>query len=152
ISDVYVCIGTKSVESDIPIFGTDEEFKSTVVHEFIHPFIMHYCLKYRDQLEKYAALYKKNEDVYRRNGCPDWFSAMNELLTRTVEIRINSNGDEEKAAKAIEDQSKNLGFSTIPVLYRAFDRYYSAIKRKENNLDKVFPDIVQSLDESEKND
>lgn len=148
LQEVYVCIGTKSVESDNPFFGSDEEYKSVIVHEFVHPFIMQYCLKYREQIEQYNQLYNKDEKIYRNNGCPDWFSAINELLTRTVEIIINSNNDYEKAIKAIDYQSKDLGFSFIPILYQAIDKHYSTKKRKEINLDTVFLDIIHSLRKS----
>jgi hypothetical protein len=149
LTEVYICIGPKSVESNVPKFGTKEEFKSVIVHEFVHPFVSHYCMKYREQINQYAALYNKNENTYRNNGCPDWFSAINELLTRTVEIIINSNNENEKIIKAIDYQSKDLGFSYIPVLYKAFDKYYSPKVKVGTNLDTVFLDIIHSLDESE---
>ncbi|MGV8826810.1 MAG: DUF4932 domain-containing protein [Breznakibacter sp.] len=147
LQDIYVCIGPKSISSDIPVFGSDDEFKSTIVHEFVHPFIMKYCTKYQDQIQKYAHLYNKDREVYQNNGCPDWFSAINELLTRTVEIIINSNGDYQGAIKAIDYQSKNLGFSYIPVLYSAFDKYYSTNMRKASDFDLVFLNVLHSLEE-----
>ena len=147
LQDIYVCLGPKSIASDIPVFGSDDEFKSTVVHEFVHPFIMYYCTKYQEQIQEYAYLYNKDKEVYQNNACPDWFSAINELLTRTVEIIINSDGDNQKAIKAIDYQSKDLGFSCIPILYNAFDKYYSPGMRKESDLDMVFLNVLHSLDE-----
>lgn len=152
LKEIYVCVGPKSVASGIPVFGSDEEFKSAIIHEFVHPFIMHYCTKYQEQIQKYEYLYNKDKVVYQNNACPDWFSAVNELLTRTVEIIINSDGDYQKAIKAIDYQSKDLGFSYIPVLYSAFDKYYSSKIRKESNLDMdmVFLNVLNSLKEYEK--
>jgi hypothetical protein len=148
LQEIYVCIGTKSVHFGIPSFGTDEEYKSVIVHEFVHPFIMHYCMKYREQIGQFASLYKENEKVYRDNGCPDWFSAINELLTRTVEIIINSESNHEKTKKSIDYQSKCLGFSYVPVLYEAFEKHYGTSTKKAINLDAVFLDILYSLHKS----
>lgn len=150
LPEIYIGIGPKSVENDIPYFGSDEEYESVITHEFVHPFITYYCLKYIEQIDRYAALYKKDENVYLNNGCQNWFSAINELLTRTVEIIITSHGDSEKAAKAVEYQSKNLGFSYIPILYKAFEEYYCSKTTKKINLDMTFLDIIHSLDEFEK--
>ena len=147
LKEIYVCVGPKSVEGDYPDFGTNEEYKSTVMHEFIHPFIMHYCNKYREQIMQYAPFYKKNEKTYRINGCPDWYSAVNELLTRTAEIIVTNNGNSQEAAKAVKYQSEDLGFTYIPVLYSAFKKYYGPESRKEVDLDDVFLNILYSFSE-----
>lgn len=71
---------------------------------------------------------------------------MNEELTRTVEIIITSGDDPVKAVKAMEHQSKELGFPLIPVFYDAFKNHYSPSVRKEIPLDTVFPYIIRSMD------
>ncbi len=149
LKEIYVCIGPKSVEADHPLFGTNKEYKSTIVHEFIHPFIMHYCNKYREQIMQYASLYNKDEKTYRINGCPDWFSAVNEILTRTAEIIITNDGPPQQAAKAVKYQSEDLGFSSIPVLYSAFNKFYGAADRKNSDLNDVFLKILHSLNVEE---
>ena len=147
--DIYVCIGPKSVSSGMPVFGSDDEFQTVIVHELVHPFIMHYCTKYREEVQKYAHLYDQNKQVYQENGCPDWFSAINELLTRTVEIIINANGNDQQAMQEIDHQSNDLGFSYIPVLYRAFETYYRQEIRKEPHpdFDGIFLKVLHSLEE-----
>ncbi|MFA7490944.1 MAG: DUF4932 domain-containing protein [Mariniphaga sp.] len=146
LREIHICIGPKDVDADRPVFGPDEKFKAVITHEFIHPFVMDHCLIHREEIEQYAYWYQKHEDVYRNNGCPDWFAAVNEELTRTVEIIITSGDDPEKANKAIEHQSNKLGFPCIPVFYHAFKKYYSPTARKDISLDTVFADIIRSLD------
>lgn len=146
---VRIVIGPKRVKDGLPDFGTAEEYKTVVLHEFIHPFVYHYTTSHRNLhrnlLDKNSHLLDRQAEIYQQNGINDWFSAVNELITRTVEVIINSNGDREKAL-ALIDKQKELGFPYIDRLYEAFSTYYLPY-REEKSLEQVFPDILSAFDE-----
>lgn len=149
IGEVYIFLGPKHVKDNLPDFGTIDEYKSVVLHEFIHAFITPYCNIYRSQIDLYNDLYNGNKNVFQNNGCPDWFSAVNEMLTRTVEIILNSENNRVKAKESLCYQSNELGFSYLPTLYNAFEQYY--LKPEKNiSLNEAFPQIISSFNKLKK--
>ncbi len=145
IGHTFILIGPKRVTNGTPDFGTVDEYTSVVIHEFIHPFIMQYCVRNQELIEQYSYLYENNKIVYQNNGVPSWFNAVNEILTRTVEIILQAGDDKEKSKKLVEFQSTELGFKYIPVLYEAFEKYFSIDKRDKAFTDTDFRNIISYL-------
>ena len=145
----YIFIGPKRIHENEPDFGSKDQFTAVILHEFIHPFMMKYCLQHRELIESYSHLYEENAEIYRKNGCPTWFDAVNEITTRTVEIILNAGNDSEKVVELINNHTNAQGFKYIPILYKAFESYYPTDKRNSISFENIFSLIINSFNELE---
>jgi hypothetical protein len=142
--ETWILIGPKHVVNGLPDFGTVDEYCSVVVHEFCHAFIAPLCDSYREEIMQYEALYSPEQMVFRSNGIPGWFDAVNELLTRAAEIIVTSDGDHSEKERKLQVQSEDLGFRYLPVLVSAMEEH---CLKQGKGFEEAFPDIIEAFDE-----
>lgn len=140
--ETWILIGPKNVVNGIPSFGTNEEYTDVIVHEFCHAFITPLCDQYKEEIMKYEYLYNLQKNIFRNNGIPGWFDAVNELLTRAAEIIITSKGDQKQIETKLQFQTEKLGFEYLPILVKAISKYHYQEKKK---IEDSFVEILNSF-------
>jgi len=137
--ETWILVGPKHVVKGLPDFGTVDEYCSVVVHEFCHAFIAPLCDRNREEIRQHEVLYAPEQKVFRSNGIPSWFDAVNELLTRAAEILVTYGGDSVKKQNKLLVQSEDLGFRYLPMLVRAMEEH---CLRQGKGFEEAFPEII----------
>ncbi len=140
--DLYSIVGPQGVKDSMPDFGTAENYRYLIWHEFSHSFINPLTEQYADRINEVSSLFNPIKERMGKIGYPQWNICVNEHLVRTVTVRLSYiyNGMED-GDRAIQAE-KARGFIYLPDICKKLKEY-------ENNRDKYptfadfYPEIIK---------
>ncbi|HKI79478.1 MAG TPA: DUF4932 domain-containing protein [Ignavibacteriaceae bacterium] len=140
--DIYSIGGPDSINDSLPGFGSSENLRYLIWHEFSHSFINPLTEQHADEIKKVSSLFEPINDRMSKQGYSSWDVCVKEHLIRAITVRLsyiysgNKEGD-----KALYDE-KAKGFVYLPDICKNLSRY-------ENNRDlyptfaDFYPEIIK---------
>ncbi len=132
-SDIYNITGPKTVESDVPVFGSEHGIRNLIWHEFAHSYTNPLAEEYREELEKSSSLFVPMKEYMARSGYPDWVNCVDEHLVRAINIRLCAMEISDAEAQRLFEMDKKAGFIYV-------EQIAGLLKDYEENR-KQYPEI-----------
>ncbi|NIP42652.1 MAG: DUF4932 domain-containing protein [candidate division Zixibacteria bacterium] len=144
--DVYNICGPKGVDTGIPHFGTEKDFKYLAWHEFGHSFVNPLTSKYEEQVEKYSKLIGPIENQMASRAYPSWPVIVNEHVVRAVTTRLAFIYDGDKEGRRALNSERGNGFIYIYKLVDKLEEYENN-RDKWPSLDDFYPELLSVFNE-----
>lgn len=121
--DIYSVVGGQSEPGGEPSFGSAEDFRYLIWHEFSHSFVNPLGDQHRAQLNQYARLYDPIAERMRRQAYGNWEIALNEHIVRAVTTRLAHRELGAAAGERARQYERERGFVYLDPLLQALERY-----------------------------
>jgi Domain of unknown function (DUF4932) len=146
--DIYSINGTVKVEKDNPTFGTLEDFRYIVWHEFSHSFVNPMVEKHVADVARYSSLLTPIETQMRREGYKSWQTVVLEHIVRAVTVRLSyRERGKEAGDRALKDETKR-GYAYLGNICERL-KEYEAHRRQYRTLDSFWPELLKAFEQSE---
>jgi hypothetical protein len=139
--DVYSLNGPRELDGELLTFGSPEEYRQLIWHEFSHSFINPLVAQAEAQIEPYSGLYAPVEKQMRAQAYTNWQTAVNEHLIHAITARLAARAIGPEAGQRALQTDRRLGFRYIDALA---DRLveYEANRDRYPTLESFFPRLV----------
>jgi hypothetical protein len=139
--DIYSINGPHALNGDLLTFGSAEEYRQLIWHEFSHSFINPLTVQAWEQIKPYSGLYAPVEKQMSEQAYDNWQSAVNEHLIRAITARLAARELGPEAGRRALETDHKRGFRYIDALA---DRLveYEANRERYPTLESFFPRLV----------
>jgi hypothetical protein len=139
--DVYSINGPHTLDGDLLTFGSPEDFRQLIWHEFSHSFINPLVEQAWEEIKPYSGLYAPIEKKMRKQAYEEWQSAVNEHLIRAITARLAAREFGPEAGRRALETDRRLGFRYIDALA---DRLveYEANRDRYPTLESFIPRLL----------
>ena len=120
---VYSIIGPKSVSRGVPRFGTVDEFRYLVWHEFSHSVVNPIVDSLYDEMEPFSGLYDPLKEKLQHQIIGNWRDCIAEHIVRAVTVRLTCLYHGDKAGAEAMAKETGMGFSYVPDICRVLEDY-----------------------------
>jgi hypothetical protein len=121
--DIYSVVGGQSEPGGEPSFGSAEDFRYLIWHEFSHSFVNPLGDQYREQLNQHARLYGPIAERMRRQAYGNWETAINEHVVRAVTTRLAYRELGTAAGDRAREYEQERGFAYLGGLLEKLEQY-----------------------------
>ena len=147
--DIYSIDGAAGAQNDSPFFGSREEFRYLIWHEFSHSFVNPIVDKYEEETDKYSPLLRPIEAQMKKAAYPKWDVVVKEHLVRAVSVRLTYRElGEQAGATALEDE-KGRGFAYVGDICERL-KQYEADRKRYPTFASFYPEIIKLFEELSK--
>jgi len=138
----YSVMGPHGTEHDLPTFGSAEDFRYLVWHEFSHSFVNPIVDAHGEDVDRCEPLFEPLRDRMSRQAYKHWRTCVYEHVVRAATCRFTARemGDE-AGAKAIASESSRA-FVYVEELCAKLEEY-EADRQTYPTLDAFFPSLLQ---------
>jgi hypothetical protein len=145
--EVYSVGGPHGASDGKPTFGTRDEFRYIVWHEFGHSFVNPLVDRFGERVDRTDVLFMPLREKMRAKGYGDWRTCVNEHIVRacTTRFAFRELGDAE-GKQALEGETSN-GFVHVPALCAKLEEY-ERDRAKWPTLAQFFPELVLVLQQA----
>jgi hypothetical protein len=140
-SDIYNITGPKTVESDVPVFGTENGIRNLIWHEFAHSYTSPLAEEYRAELEKSSSLFEPMKDYMSRSGYPNWINCVDEHIVRAINIRLCALEISEDEAERLFEMDKKAGFVYVEQIAELL-KDYEENRKQYPEIKHFYPKII----------
>ena len=147
---IYSIIGPKGISNGLPTFGSEEEFKYVIWHEFSHSFINPLVDSYYTDFEKYKSLLDPIKDKMVKHNSGDWNTCIAEHIVRAVTVRLAYLFEGEKAGEEAMKMETDQGFIYVKEICNRL-KIFESDRAKYKTFQDFMPEIVyvfESLSEN----
>jgi hypothetical protein len=139
--EVYSVGGPHAASGGKPTFGTQEEFRYVVWHEFGHSFVNPLVERFGERIDRTDVLYDALRDRMHARGYGNWRTCVYEHIVRacTVRFTFRELGATE-GKKALEEETSK-GFAHLPALCAKLEEYEHD-RARWPSLAAFFPQLV----------
>jgi hypothetical protein len=153
--EAFNITGPRSVEDDIPRFGTEEGIRDLLLHEFGHSINNPLVKKYESEFNKYDSLHEPIKQKAELLGYGNkWINCVYEQINSAFNIRVLYRQiDAKEGEKELKSEMKK-GWAYIPAICERL-KEYEANRAKYKTYTDFFPriiDLFKELSERELND
>ena len=145
--DIFSIIGPKSIVG-LPVFGSSEDFRYLIWHEFAHAYVNPLTDEHLTQVSKYQHLYPPIQNDMQKMAYPNWEVSVNEHIVRAVTIRLAAQAlGAEEGARRLETE-RSQGFRYIDLLVSGLEQYETQ-RGTYPSFAEFYPELIQAFDEAE---
>ncbi|MDY7107870.1 MAG: DUF4932 domain-containing protein [Planctomycetota bacterium] len=146
-SDIFSVCGPRGAENDLPVFGTSDDFRYLVWHEFSHSFVNPVVDAHGEQVDARLKLMAPIGEAMRRQAYPQWRTCVYEHIVRAATCRFAFRTRGEAAGqKAVADEKKRSFLYIEPLCARLAE--YEEQREEYPTLHDFFPELLAALDEA----
>jgi hypothetical protein len=122
-SDVYGIVGAIGDTAGVPTFGSAEDFRYLIWHEFSHSFVNPLAEQHRADVERLASLFPPIAEQMERQAYRTWETALNEHVIRAVTVRLTYRELGAAAGEAAAQNERERGFAYLDRLTAQLAQY-----------------------------
>ncbi|MFW6247289.1 MAG: DUF4932 domain-containing protein [bacterium] len=145
---VYSVVGLKKVIDGVPQFGSLEEFRYTIWHEFSHSYVNPVVDSLYVDIEQYSTLLEPIQEEMQAQSIADWKDCITEHIVRAVTIRLAYLHLGEEAGDKAKQMEINMGFHYVDEICEILEVYESKANNYSSFAD-FFPAIITLLENME---
>jgi len=145
--DIFSVCGPREAKNDIPVFGTSEDFRYLVWHEFSHSFVNPVVDAYGEEVDRYEELMGPIRQAMRSQAYPGWRTVVYEHVVRAATCRFACRVQGEEAGRRAIEHEKNRSFVYIEPLCEALEQYERQRDRYPT-LHSFFPEMLKVFDKA----
>lgn len=145
---VYSIIGPKRIIDGLPHFGSLEEFRYTIWHEFSHSFVNPVVDSLYQEIEPYSALFAPIKEKMKIQSITDWKDCITEHIVRAVTIRLEYLYLGEKAGDKAKKMEMDMGFHYVDEICEILEIYETGTDTYSSFAD-FFPAIITLFENME---
>jgi hypothetical protein len=142
---VYAVVGPKQLENDVPDFGSADQYRHIVLHEFSHSFVNPIVESNAENLKPSAPFFETIRRDMENQGCADWNACVAEQLVRAVSVRLTWIMLGPEAGADALNLEYMQGFRLVDAMAEKLKEYEDH-RKKYRTLADFFPEIVRKLD------
>jgi hypothetical protein len=145
--DIFSVCGPRDAAGDIPVFGTSDDFRYLVWHEFSHSFVNPVVDAYGKQVDAQAKLMGPIRKAMERQAYPNWRTVVYEHVVRAATCRFAFRVQGEEAGRKAIEHEKGRSFVYIEPLCARLQQYEQQRDRYPT-LHDFFPELLAAFDEA----
>lgn len=143
---IYSIIGPKSINDGLPQFGTLEEFRYLIWHEFSHSFVNPVVDEFYADIDQYKSLFNPLAEKLKNQRIADWRDCVTEHVVRAVTVRLSYLYLGEMEGEKAMERETGMGFAYVPELCRELEKYESQ-REQYPTLSDYYPRIIELFGE-----
>lgn len=121
--EIYSVVGPSGAPDGRADFGTAEDFRYLVWHEFAHSFVNPLIAAEATRVAATETLYSELAERMRAQGYGTWLNVLQEHVVRAVTVRLAYRVQSPEAGRTALAEELGRGFEHVPALAHALERY-----------------------------
>lgn len=145
-SDIYSVLGPTEMKNSVPSYGTQDDFKELIWHEFSHSFVNPITEKNIDEVNKYKNLFEPISERMSSQAYTSWETCVNEHLLRAITARRAYIDNGYEAYQNNINYEKNRGFFYVKALAEKIAEYEKT-RNQYKDFEEFYPEIIKTFED-----
>lgn len=145
-SDIYSVLGPTEMKSSVPSYGTQDDFKELIWHEFSHSFVNPITEKNINEVNKYKNLFTPISERMSSQAYTSWETCVNEHLLRAITARRAYIDNGYEAYQNNINYEKNRGFFYVKALAEKIAEYEKT-RNQYKDFEEFYPEIIKTFED-----
>lgn len=145
-SDIYSVLGPTEMKNSVPSYGTQDDFKELIWHEFSHSFVNPITEKNINEVNKYKNLFTPISERMSSQAYTSWETCVNEHLLRAITARRAYIDNGYEAYQNNINYEKNRGFFYVKALAEKIAEYEKT-RNQYKDFEEFYPEIIKTFED-----